>query len=138
MFPDSVRALLFGNGVQSAKRWGLVAVALLLGSTGFFAAIKAVGYPSFHLLLWWEGYAILLVAFVAVQAYSGGGLAPSWALAFGAVGGVILNYGGIGLTGPAPGLVELLALAVGGGGVAAALFGTLGFLVGTAVRETVA
>jgi hypothetical protein len=138
MRPDSTRALLVGRSERAAKRWGLGAVALLLGSAGFFAAVKAAGYPSFHLLLWWEGYAVLLVALVAVQAYSSGGLAPSWALAFGAVAGVILNYGGIGLTGPGPGPVELLALAVAGSGVAAAVFGTLGFLVGTAVRETVA
>jgi|AntRauTorcE11898_2_1112593.scaffolds.fasta_scaffold06961_4 hypothetical protein len=128
-------ALLLGKDDRWTKRWGFGVVALLLGSLVYFAVVKAIGYPTIHLLLWWEGYAVLLLALITVQAYSNEGLVISWMLAFVAVGGLILNYGGIGLTGSGPGLLELVGLAILGGAIAAAFLGTLGFGIGTALRR---
>ena len=135
MVTADTHALLLGRDDQSTKRWGFGVVALLIGSLVYFAAVKAIGYPTLHLLLWWEGYAVLLLALITVQAYSNDGLVISWMLAFAAVGGLILNYGGIGITGSGPGLLELVGLAILGGAIAAAVLGTLGFGFGTALRR---
>lgn len=126
---------LFGRNERGTKRWGLGVVVLFSASLVYFAAVKLVNYPSVHLVLWWEGYAVLLVALITGQAYSSGGLVVSWLLAFGAVAGVILNYGGIGLTGSGPGVLELLGFAIVGGCIGAAILGTLGFGIGAAVRR---
>jgi len=128
--------LLLGRDERRTKRWGLGVVALLLASLVYFAAVKVMGYPAIHLLLWWEGYAVLLVTLITVQAYSNGGLVMSWLLAFGAVVGVILNYGGIGLTGSGPGLLELIGIAILGGFIGAVIIGTLGFGIGMVMRRT--
>jgi hypothetical protein len=128
--------VLLGRDERLTKRWGLGVVALLLASLVYFAAVKVMGYPAIHLLLWWEGYAVLLVALITVQAYSNGGVVMSWLLAFGAVVGVILNYGGIGLTGSGPGLLELIGIAILGGFISAVIIGTLGFGIGTVMRRT--
>jgi hypothetical protein len=115
--------------------WGLFAVALFLGSLGGFAALKATAPNPVLSVLWWEGYAVLLTGLIAIQAFSNGGIALSWALAFGAVVGVILNHGGIALTGEEPELLDLIGLAVAGGLIAAFSLGTLGFALGTAARK---
>ncbi|WP_458205843.1 hypothetical protein [Haladaptatus sp. NG-SE-30] len=108
------------------------AVSILVA---FFAAYKEVTPPTIFQHLWWEGYAVLLVALITVQAYSNGGLALSWALVFTPVVGVFLNYGGIGLTGSGPEFPELVIIAFTGGFIAAAILGTLGFAIGTAIRK---
>jgi len=135
MFSASTHALLLGRDGQWTKRWGVGVVVLLLGSLGYFAAVKAIGSPTIHSLLWWEGYTVLLLALITVQAYSNGGLIISWMLAFVAMGGVILNSVGIGTTGVAPGLVQLVGFAILGGVIVAASLGTLGFGIGTALRR---
>lgn len=131
------RDFFVGRNKRQTKLWGLFAAALLLISLGGFAAIKASGYPDIHLMLWWEGYAALLTLLIAVQAFSNGGIVLSWALAFGAVVGVILNHGGIALTGEEPELLKLIGLAVAGGLIAALTLGTLGFAIGTAARKLI-
>jgi len=88
-------------------------------------------------MLWWEGYAVLLTLLIAIQAFSNGGIVLSWMLAFGAVIGVILNYGGIALAGEPPELLELIGLAAAGGLIAALTLGTLGFAIGTVARKLV-
>jgi hypothetical protein len=59
----------------------------------------------------------------------------SWVLTFAGVAGLVLNDGGIGVTGDGPGLLQLVGVAVLGGVAAGALVGTLGFAIGTAVRR---
>jgi len=100
-----------------------------------FAAIKTVDSPTIHLALWWQGYAVLLTILVAIQAYSNGGVMVSWLLTFASVAGLVLNYGGIRLTGDGPELPVLIGLTIAGGMIAAVLIGTLGYGIGTAVRR---
>ncbi|MFC6724623.1 hypothetical protein ACFQE1_09590 [Halobium palmae] len=136
MVTANARSLLLGRNKKRARQWSIGVGMLFVASLLYFAAVKAVDYPTIHLALWWEGYAVLLTVLVAVQAYSNGGLVVSWLLTFAAVVGLVLNYGGIGLTGGGPGIVELIGLATVGGVIAAAIVGTLGFGIGTAVRRT--
>lgn len=135
MVPANTRTLLLGENEKRATQWGIGAGILLVSSLLYFAAVKAVDYPTVHLALWWEGYAVLLMGLVAVQAYSNGGVVVSWLLTFAGVVGLILNYGGIGMTGDGPGLLQLIGPATLGGVIAAAILGTLGFGIGTAVRR---
>lgn len=135
MVTADIHALLLGRDDRWTKRWGFGVAALFLGTLVYFAAVKAIGYPTIHLLFWWEGYAILLLALITVQAYSNEGLVISWMLAFVAVSGLILNYGGIGITRSGLGLLEVAGLAILGGVIAAAGLGTLGFAIGTAIRR---
>jgi len=135
MVSDDTHVLLLGRDGQWTKRWGIGVVVLLLGSLGYFAAVQAIGSLTIHSLLWWEGYAVLLLALISVQAYSNGGLVISWLLAFVAVGGIILNSVGIGTTGVEPGLLQLTAVAILAGAIAAASLGTLGFGIGTALQR---
>lgn len=128
---------LLGRDDRAVRRWGSVAVALSLGSLGLFSAVKALGYPTIHLVLWWEGYALLLTGLIVVQSYSDGGLALSWLLAFGATVGAGLNYGGVGVTGGGPSLLELVGIALVGGMGGAATLGTLGFGLGVVLRRIV-
>lgn len=134
MVADSTRALLLGRDGRRTRRWAVAGVALLPVSFGYFGVVTAVDRPALHPLLWWEGYALLLVGVVAVQAQRNGGLAVSWLLGFAAAVGVVLNYGGVGVTTSAPGPLELAGLALVGGLVSAAVFGTLGFGIGALVR----
>jgi hypothetical protein len=41
----------------------------------FFSAVRTLDDPTTHLLLWWEGYTILLTGLIAVQSDSSGGVA---------------------------------------------------------------
>lgn len=127
-----------GRNERAVRRWAFVAGVLLVGSLVFFSAVKALDYPTVHLVLWWEGYAILLTSLIAVQSYSNGGIVMSWLLAFGAIVGVILNYGGIGLTGGGPSVLELVGFALIGGLLGAAIIGTVGFGLGVTIRRFVA
>lgn len=138
MVSATTRTLLLGRDRTRTMQWSIGAGVLFVASLLYFATVKTVDYPTIHLALWWEGYAVLLTVLVAVQAYSNGGLVVSWVLTFAAVGGVVVNYGGIGLTGGGPGLLELLGLAALGGAVAAAVLGTLGFGLGAGVRRVAA
>lgn len=138
MVTAHTRTLLLGRDETRARQWGIAAGILFVASLVYFAAVKAIDYPAIHLALWWEGYAVLLTILVAVQAYSNGGVVVSWALTFSAVVGLILNYGGVGLTGKGPEIVELLGLAILGGIMTAAVVGTLGFCIGTAGRRIAA
>lgn len=135
MVPTNTRILLLGENEKRATQWVVGAGVLLIVSLLYFAAVKAVGYPAVHLALWWKGYAVLLTVLVAIQAYSNGGVVVSWLLTFAGVVGLILNYGGIGVTGDGPELLQLIGLATVGGLVAAAIVGTLGFSIGTAARR---
>jgi hypothetical protein len=138
MVTAHTRTLLLGRDETRTRQWAIAAGILLVASLIYFAAVKAMAYPAIHLALWWEGYGVLLTILVAVQAYSNGGIVVSWALTFGAVVGLILNYGGVGLTGRGPEIVELLGLALLAGSIAAAVVGTLGFCIGTAGRRIAA
>ena len=135
MVPVGTQTLLLGEDRKRARRWSIGAGILFVASISYFAVVRTVGLPQIHLLLWWRGYAVLLTGFVAVQAYSNGGIGVSWLLVFAAVAGVILNFGGIALTTGRPGLLRLIGYAVLGSAVAAAIVGTLGFSIGTAVRR---
>ena len=135
MVPVDTRTLLLGEDRKRTRQWSIGAGILFVASISYFAVVRTVGFPQIHLLLWWQGYAVLLTIFVAVQAYSNGGIGVSWLLVFAAVAGVILNYGGIGLSGAKPGLLWLVRYAIVGSAVAAAIVGTLGFGIGTAVRR---
>lgn len=135
MFSSTTHGLIFGRSEWGTKLWGLCAIGLFLGSLVYFAAVKGNAFSKIHDLLWVEGYAVLLLALIIVQAYSNGGLLLSWMLAFAGVAGVILNGGGIALTGSPPGLLRLLWLAILGGAISAATIGTLGFVLGTSLRR---
>lgn len=127
-------ALLVGADETETKLWSAVAVFLLLLSGSYFAMIQIVGFPNIHFVLWWEGFAALLVALVAVQAYSNDGVVVSWGLATAATVGTVINYGGIGITADPPTMVELLGIAAVGGLVGGVVFGTLGFVIGRGLR----
>jgi len=138
MVTAHTRTLLLGRDETRSRHWGIAAGILLVASLIYFAAVKTMDYPAIHLALWGEGYAVLLTILVAAQAYSNEGVVVSWALPFGAVVGLILNYGGVGLTGRGPEIVELFGLAILGGIIAAAIVGTLGFCIGAAGRRIAA
>ena len=110
---------------------GILFVASLL----YFAVVRIADFRLLDSVLWWQGYAVLLTGFVAFQAYSNGGIGVSWLLVFAGVAGVILNYGGIALTMGKPGLLWLIGYAIVGSVLAAAIVGTLGFGIGTAVHR---
>ena len=135
MVPVDTRTLLLGEDRKRARQWSIGAGILFVVSLFYFAVVRTVDVPLLDMVLWWEGYAVLLTSFVAVQAYSNGGIGVSWLLVFAAVAGVILNYGGIALTGAKPGLLLLIRYAIVGSVVAAAIIGMLGFGIGTAVRR---
>ena len=135
MVPVDTRTPLLGEDRKRARQWSIGAGILFVVSLFYFAVVRTVDVPLLDMVLWWEGYAVLLTSFVAVQAYSNGGIGVSWLLVFAAVAGVILNYGGIALTGAKPGLLLLIRYAIIGSVVAAAILGTLGFGIGTAVRR---
>jgi len=135
MVPVDTRTPLLGEDRKRARQWSIGAGILFVVSLFYFAVVRTVDVPLLDMVLWWEGYAVLLTSFVAVQAYSDGGIGVSWLLVFAAVAGVILNYGGIALTGAKPGLLLLIRYAIVGSVVAAAILGTLGFGIGTAVRR---
>lgn len=128
------RSLVVGRDDRRSKQWVGVAVALFAVSLLWFAAVKQLDFPAVHSVLWWEGYAVLLVGLVSLQALNNDGLLLSWALTFGAVAGLILNYGGIGMT-TEPTLLGIIRIALLGGGVAALTIGTLGFILGAGARR---
>ncbi|USZ69075.1 hypothetical protein NGM10_04890 [Halorussus salilacus] len=130
------RTFFIGVDTEMTKMWGLGAVALLVASISYFAAIKTLDFPEFHSVLWWEGFAALLVSVIAVQAYSNEGLLVSWTIAAAALIGVTANYGGIGITESPPELVELAGLIAVGSLVGGLIFGTLGFAIGWMFRVT--
>ncbi len=134
-----LRALLLGRDRSATRRWLAVAALLFFVSLAYFAGVKRFDAPPVVLVaLWWEGYALLLGVAVVVQAFENDGLLVSWLLTFVAVAGVVLNYGGIALTGAPPSLLELVALAAVGSAVAALTLGTVAFAVGAGLRRIVA
>lgn len=135
MVPIDTRTFLLGENQKRARQWSIGAGILFVASLSYFAVVRTVDFPLIDSVLWWQGYAVLLTIFVAVQAYSNGGIGVSWLLVFAGVAGVILNYGGIGLSGTQPELLWLIGYAIVGSVVAAAIVGTLGFSIGTAVRR---
>lgn len=128
-------ALLVGVDEERTKMWGLGAITLLVASAIYFAAVRTLGYPKFHSVLWWEGFAALLVSLIVVQTYSNGGMLMSWTLAAAALIGVVANYGGIGITESAPALAELVGITAVGSLIGGIIFGTVGFVIGWALRE---
>ena len=135
MVPVDARTLVLGEDRKRARRWSIGAGILFVASLCYFAVVRITDFRLLDSVLWWQGYAVLLTGFVAVQAYSNGGIGVSWLLVFAAVAGVILNFGGIALTMGRPGLLRLIGYAILGSVVAAAIVGTLGFGIGTAVRR---
>lgn len=129
------RTFLIGIDEYATKRWGLGAVMLLVASAVYFSAIKTLSYPKIHLALWWEGFATLLVLLIVVQAYSNEGLLMSWALAAAALIGAIANYGGIGITGSPPALLELAGITAIGSLAGGVIFGSFGFAIGWMLRK---
>lgn len=127
--------LLVGVDEGRTKIWGLGAIALLVASAIYFAGVRTLGYPKFHWVLWWEGFAALLVLLIGVQAYSNGGMLMSWTLATAALIGVVANYGGIGITESAPALTELVGITAVGSLIGGIIFGTVGFAIGWMLRE---
>ncbi|MGQ3331097.1 hypothetical protein [Halorubrum sp. FL23] len=135
MVPVDTRTLLLGEDRKRARQWSIGAGILFVASLLYFAVVRIADFRLLDTVLWWQGYAVLLTGFVAVQAYSNGGIGVSWLLVFAAVAGVILNFGGIALTGAKPGLLLLIGYAFVGSAVVAAIIGTLGFGIGTVVRR---
>ena len=135
MAPVDTRTLLLGEDRKRARRWSIGAGLLFVASLCYFAVVRIADVRLLDSVLWWQGYAALLTIFVAVQAYSNGGIGVSWLLVFAAVAGVILNLGGIALTMGRPGLLRLIGYAILGSVAAAAIVGTLGFSIGTAIRR---
>ena len=135
MVPVGTRTLLLGDDRKRARQWSIGAGILFVASLLYFAVVRIADFRLLDTVLWWQGYAVLLTGFVAVQAYSNGGIGVSWLLVFAAVAGVILNFGGIALTGAKPGVLLLIGYAFVGSAVVAAIIGTLGFGIGTVVRR---
>ena len=137
MVSARTRTLLLGKDPTASRRWGVGVVVLFVLSLGYFAALNAfTGFGwSVHQFLWWEGYAGLLGVLITAQAYANDGLLLSWALAFAGILGVVLNYGGIAMTGRPPGLLTLVALALIGGLLGAAILGTPAFTIGATTRR---
>ena len=135
MVPVDTRTLLLGEDRKRARQWSIGAGLLFVASLCYFAVVRTADVHLLDSVLWWQGYTALLTIFVAVQAYSNGGIGVSWLLVFAAVAGVILNLGGIALTIGRPGLPWLVGYAILGSVVAAAIVGTLGFAIGAAVRR---
>ncbi|WP_283403586.1 hypothetical protein [Halorubrum sp. DM2] len=135
MVSIDIRTLLLGEDQKRARQWSIGAGILFVVSLFYFAVVRTVDVPLLDTVLWWQVYAVLLTGFVAIQAYSNSGIGVSWLLVFAAVAGVILNFGGIALTGAKPGLLLLIGYAFVGSTVVAAIVGTLGFGIGTAARR---
>jgi hypothetical protein len=77
MVTADTRTLLLGRNEKRTRQWSIGTGMLLVVSLLYFSATRTVGYTKLHPLLWWEGYAVLLTALVAVQAYSNGGVVLS-------------------------------------------------------------
>ncbi|MDB2238762.1 hypothetical protein [Halorubrum ezzemoulense] len=135
MVPIDTQTLLLGEDPKRARQWSVGAGLLFVASLCYFAVVRIADFRLLDSVLWWQGYAVLLTIFVAVQAYSNGGIGVSWLLVFAAVAGVILNFGGIALTMGRPGLLRLIGYAIPGSAATAAVMGTLGFGIGAAVRR---
>ena len=135
MVPVNTRTLLLGEDRKRARRWSIGAGILFVVSLCYFAVVRIADVRLLDSVLWWQGYTVLLTIFVAVQAYSNGGIGVSWLLVFAGVAGVILNFGGIALITGRPRLLRLIGYAILGSVAAAAIVGTLGFGIGTAVRR---
>ena len=135
MVPVNTRTLLLGEDRKRARRWSIGAGILFVVSLCYFTVVRIADVRLFDSVLWWQGYTVLLTIFVAVQAYSNGGIGVSWLLVFAGVAGVILNFGGIALITGRPRLLRLIGYAILGSVAAAAIVGTLGFGIGTAVRR---
>lgn len=135
MNTGAARQVLVGRESHRTIQWAGFAVVLLVGSLLWFARMKAMDFPPVHDVLWWEGYAVLLLGLIVLQTVDNGGILLSWAMAFGAVAGLILNYLGIALTGDIT-LVGIIQLAVLGGIAGAATVGALGLLLGVLIRHS--
>jgi hypothetical protein len=126
--------VLLGRERHRSKQWAVLVVGLFIGSLLWFARMKALDFPQVHETLWWEWYAILLLGLIVLQTVHNGGILLSWALAFGAVAGLILNHLGIGMTGDIS-LLGIIRWAVLLGVAGAVTVGTLGFLLGVLIRR---
>lgn len=135
MNTGAARQVLLGRESHRTIQWAGLAVVLFVGSVFWFARMKAMDFPPVHAVLWWEGYAVLLVGLIVLQTVHNGGLLLSWALAFGAVAGLILNYLGIGITGGIS-LLGIIRWAVLLGVAGAATLGTLGYLLGVLIHRS--
>lgn len=128
------KQILLGRDGYRSRRWSGVVVGIFLTSLLLFAAAKELAFLSVLSPLWWEGFALLLVGLIVLQAYLNSGLLLSWGLAFAGVFGTMLNYGGIGLTSGSPPFVRLLGIALTGGTMGGFVLGTAGFLLGAGLR----
>lgn len=121
----------------------LLGVVLFGVSTAFFATVPRLETPfatSIHrllyevsLVLWWEGYALVVVGAVAVASALRRGAGRALALTFAGAAGVGANLGGVGLTSEPTlpfriGWTIALALAV------TVIFGGTGYLLGIGAR----
>lgn len=130
----SARQLLIGRQIGRTKQWLGLAIVLFLGSLWWFARVKALDFPDYHDLMWWEGYTILLLGLIIIQSVHNGGILISWTIAFGAVAGMVLNYWGIAIVGDFT-IFDFIQTVILFGTAAAATMGTLGFILGAIIRH---
>lgn len=136
---------LVGSPSDERRRTALLAVALFVASAAVFATVPRFEPPfasSVHRLLhsanralWWEYYAVGLVAGIALLTARRRSPRRSWLFAFAGGAGVGVNLGGIGLTGNPPDFVFRLLWAGGLGTAAALVLGTVGFALGAGLRR---
>lgn len=131
------RQLLIGRDDRRTKQWAVLIGALFFGSLLYFRAAMDADYYSILDWLGWEGAAVILGGLVVLQALDNEGLVISWGLVFAAVAGLVLNFGGMGMTGEI-GVLEHLRTTVVLAGGTAALLGTIAFGVGVGVRRVIA
>lgn len=135
MNTGAARQVLVGRENRRTRQWAGLAVVLFGVSLVWFARMKAMDFPPVHEALWWEGYAGLLLGLIVLQTVHNGGILLSWALAFVAVAGLLLNYLGIALTGDIS-LLGIIRVAILGGVAGAMTVGTLGYLLGVVIHRS--
>ena len=145
MVSHQVRSALIGPKQDSLSRILLFAVALFVSSATVLAIVPQFEPPfaspvhqilhGINHALWWEFYALGLVASIALVTVHEQSLLSAWILAFAGGAGVGINLGVIGLLGGTPNLLFRLLWMVGLGVVTALIFGTVGYLIGTGIRK---
>ncbi|MFC7156182.1 hypothetical protein ACFQPA_12085 [Halomarina halobia] len=112
----------------------MIAITLLIFAYLFWAieGVSSAAYDLSPIDVIGGGLALLLLL-ATIQAYYNDGLLISWLLVFLPVFGTALSGVGVGLIRPTP--MKSFGLAIGIALFAALTLGTVGFLLGTAIRR---
>lgn len=145
MVSHLVRSLIGGSKQDERSRTLLLALALFVCSTAVFATVPRFEPPfasplhqllhSLNHILWWECYAVGLIAGIAHVTISQQSLLDAWSLGFASGAGVGINLGGIGLSGGVPSLQFRILWAIGIGLATAIVIGTAGYVLGVSLRQ---